>query len=134
MGAKNEKNPYFFRTNVCYLSTFEVDGFRSGRGRIQAGKTDRGRVKGGPSGLKMAIYGQNYGQNLAKFLAIILVTPTTLSMTKASAETAAAVRYQMTPGRQDSQCLSHPHDQMVLTIQCDIFLNEATRRPSQPRR
>ena len=26
----------------------------------------------------MAIYGQNYGQILAKFLAIILVTPTTL--------------------------------------------------------
>ena len=26
----------------------------------------------------MALYGQNYGQNLAKFLAIILVTTTTL--------------------------------------------------------
>ena len=30
----------------------------------------------------MAIYGQNYGQNLAKFLAIILVTPTTLHYKK----------------------------------------------------
>ena len=29
----------------------------------------------------MAIYGQNYGQILAKFLAIILVTPTTLIYT-----------------------------------------------------
>ena len=28
----------------------------------------------------MVIYGQNYGQNLAKFLAIILVTPTTLAI------------------------------------------------------
>ena len=35
----------------------------------------------GHRGLKMAIYGQNYGQILAKFLAIILVTPTTLPMT-----------------------------------------------------
>ena len=39
-------------TIVCYWSKFEVDRFRSDRGRIEAGKTDRGRAKGGPSGTK----------------------------------------------------------------------------------
>ena len=39
--------------SVCYRSKFEVDRFRSGRGRIEAGKMDRGRAKGGPPGTKI---------------------------------------------------------------------------------
>ena len=54
----------------------------TGSDRVGAGWRRVKRIAGGPGkghrGLKMAIYGQNYGQNLAKFLAIILVTPTTL--------------------------------------------------------
>ena len=37
---------------VCYRSIFGDARFRSGRGRIEAGKTDRRRAKGWPSGTK----------------------------------------------------------------------------------
>ena len=51
-----EPKDYKFRkkseTNVCYRSIIGHDRFRSGRGRIEVGKTDRGRAKGGPLGTK----------------------------------------------------------------------------------
>ena len=78
MVPKNEKIRKSIRKNICCRSKFEVDRFRLDQGRIEASKTDRGRAKGGPSGLTRAIYEQNDGQNLDKFLAIILVTLTTL--------------------------------------------------------
>ena len=77
------KNDKIKKLNVCYRSKFEVNRFRSGRGWIETGKTDRGRAKGGPSGTKNGHHGQNYGQNLAKIMAIILVTPTTLAKPRA---------------------------------------------------
>ena len=46
------KKPNISRKNVCYRSKFEVDRFRSGRGRMEAGKTDCRRAKGGPSATK----------------------------------------------------------------------------------
>ena len=52
MGPKNDKNPIFFGKNRRYRSKVGHDRFRSGRGRIEAGKTDRGRARGGPSGIK----------------------------------------------------------------------------------
>ena len=67
-----------FRGKECYRSKFEVDRFRSGRGWIEAGNMNRGRAREGPSGLKVAIYVQNYGQILTKIFAIILVTLTSL--------------------------------------------------------
>ena len=77
MGPKNDKIRKKTKKN-CYRSKFGHDRFRSGRGWIEAGKTHPGGPKEGHRGLKMAIYGQNYGQTLAKILAIILVTLTTL--------------------------------------------------------
>ena len=46
MVPKNEKIKTFSE------NMFEVDQFRSGRGLIEAGKMDRGRARGGPSGTK----------------------------------------------------------------------------------
>ena len=51
MVPKNDKSKVFHKKE-CYRSKLEVDRFRSGRGQIEAGKTDRGRAKGGPSGTK----------------------------------------------------------------------------------
>ena len=49
MGPKNDKIRKFFGKNGRYRSIIGHDPFRSGRGRIQAGKTDRGRARGKPS-------------------------------------------------------------------------------------
>ena len=61
----------FFGKNGRYRSKFGHDRFRSGRGRIEAGKTDRGRARGGPSGTKNGHiwpklepkFGQNFGHH-----------------------------------------------------------------------
>ena len=78
MVPKNERIRKF--SEVCYRSKFEIVWFRSGRGRIEAGKMDRGRAKGGPLVTKNGHLWPNHRQNLAKLLAIILVTLTTLHL------------------------------------------------------
>ena len=52
MGPKNDKIRIFSGKIGRYLSKFGHDRFRSGRGRIEAGKTDRRRARGGPSRTK----------------------------------------------------------------------------------
>ena len=67
MVPKNNKILFVCGKNVCYRSIFGHDRFRSGRGRIEVGKTHRGRARGGPSGTI-------YGQNLARQGRVVGVT------------------------------------------------------------
>ena len=80
---------------------------------------------GGPGeghrGSKMAIYDRNYGQNLAKFLAIILVTLTTLglyvySATRKKIKIKFWCRFQLRRPASDPKSLVVPKHCKILTL------------------
>ena len=52
MGPKNDKLQIFSRKNVVVGRNSGMTGSDRVGGRIEAGKTHRGRARGGPSGIK----------------------------------------------------------------------------------